>query len=502
MLHRRGSVFYSRLIVPHAFRSHVGRREILKSVRTTDRAQAKLKADVWEGHLAELFLLLRRHHETMTPDQIAALVQRYITDSLDAGEEDRSARIVCEDQREAISLAYSDRLEANQSDLLSHSFARITSTADDLLRTHGVTLDKTSEEYRRLCRELLKAEQRVLHTEMERWRGSYAGEADYVDGRRGQMAAPLLPSLPLSKAITKYLDHIKDHAPATLREKRRLLERFVKAIHDQPTNEVKKAQCVQYRDGLTDISRSRVNTILVHIGAFFGWAIKHDLHPGPNPADGIRYEGIETRSHDSFTDEDLTAIFTHPDFLKQRTSEPARYWLPLALLFSGARREEIAGCPMTDLKSDPATGTAYFSLRFDKEVGRRLKNKASIRRAPIHSALLKRGFMDYVEQVKANGSTILFPTDSPARLTAGDAVGKWFSRLVSEVFPNDSRKLSLHSLRSTAITRLHEKGVKGEIVRALVGHSGGDVHEGQYLKRDALSLTVLREAIEQLDFPV
>ena len=81
------------------------------------------------------------------------------------------------------------------------------------------------------------------------------------------------------------------------------------------------------------------------------------------------------------------------------------------------------------------------------------------------------------------------------RDTAGDSVGKSFARHL-ERLGIEGRK-TLHSARSTFTTKLHEAGVKGEIVRRLTGHAGDDVHEQRYLQ--AIALPVLQEAIERLD---
>lgn len=476
----------------------------------------------------------------MTPDQarlsaaqINALVKQYVTEALQEGEEDRASRVVSADEQEAISLVYAERLAETQGELTTHDLRKVSPTADELLQAHGIQLDPSSPEYHRLCLELLKAQQVVFKIEMERWEGNYLSDAPYqAASQRNGFPAPsppsagfppssptLLASPLLSQGLVGYLEHIKDRAPATLRERKAVLQKFAQAIGDKSLGEYTKRDLITYRDSLKEtkkgrpLSRSRVNTVLGHLSTFFSWTIKHDYHAGPNPVTGLTFENVEDRSHDSFGDEALSVLFTHPDYLQQRsvTSSGAslrsgRYWLPLCLLFSGARREEIAGCPLEDLKEDPASRVLYFNLRFDKETGRRLKNKASIRRVPVHSALLQLGFLDYVQQVKDSGATILFPSplvrSGTSQATSGGAVGKWFARLIKQVFPTDKRKLTLHSLRSTAITRLHDKGIKGEIVRALVGHSGGDIHEDKYLKRDAISLSVLRDAIEQLDFPL
>ena len=80
------------------------------------------------------------------------------------------------------------------------------------------------------------------------------------------------------------------------------------------------------------------------------------------------------------------------------------------------------------------------------------------------------------------------------RETVGDTVSKWFHRLLKKV--GVKGKKSLHGLRPTVITRLHEAGVDGESRRQLTGHSGKDVHETVYLRP---SLPALKH-LEKVNF--
>src|SRR5688500_3837876 len=122
------------------------------------------------------------------------------------------------------------------------------------------------------------------------------------------------------------------------------------------------------------------------------------------------------------------------------------------------------------------------AIKFDAEKGRRLKNKASVRIVPVHSFLIDLGFLRYVERLQKKDAKVLFPNEgNNVRTTAGDSVGKWHKRVIDKYVEANGRQLALHSYRSTVISKLHEVGVKGEVVRALVGHEGVDVHEKTYL---------------------
>ena len=167
---------YSRLLIPSDLRPLLGRREIKKSLRASTYKSAKILAARWEGRFAELFSHLRRHGSAMTPEQIKRLVQHYVSSSLEEGETARlNAISVDDDAEDNASMTITDMLEEAQHQLLRNDLRTIASEADELLLSHKLTLIKTSDAYRRLCRELLKAKQVVLKAELDRMDGNYWG---------------------------------------------------------------------------------------------------------------------------------------------------------------------------------------------------------------------------------------------------------------------------------------------------------------------------------------
>jgi hypothetical protein len=73
-LRSRGKTFYSRLTVPTELRPLVARREVVRSLNTADRVEARLRASQWEARVASLFAHLRRNAKYMDSAQIEALV--------------------------------------------------------------------------------------------------------------------------------------------------------------------------------------------------------------------------------------------------------------------------------------------------------------------------------------------------------------------------------------------------------------------------------------------
>jgi integrase len=140
-----------------------------------------------------------------------------------------------------------------------------------------------------------------------------------------------------------------------------------------------------------------------------------------------------------------------------------------------------------------------FDIKTDEERGQGLKNEASVRLVPVHSRLIKLGLLEYVSQTRATGAMRLFPHLTHGKNGYGDSVGKSFARHLKQLGIVDPGKV-LHSLRHTAITRLHSRGVPQNIAEALVGHAANTVHGSVYLHRNVLPISLLKEGIEKLDY--
>lgn len=527
--------YYSRLLVPLDLRPFLdSRQEIRRSLRTSNYRDAKLRAARWEGRIALLFGHLRQHGATMKLDQIKRLVQHYLDTSLEEAEAGRlNGTALGDNEQEATELAITDLLEATQEQLQLNNFKKIEDEADELLQLHKLTLSKSSEAYRRLCRELLKAKQVFLKAELDRMEGNYWGKdsADYSTRTKTHSSPDSFTpeSVRLfSEVLQDYFKHYEHRDKRTNHEKTVVFNRFMESIGgDKPVQDITKGECVRFRDtysllpkrianhlrgkSMADVlaavegteyprvTKATVNLALDDVRHFFTWAIKLDVFMGKNPVDGIAYEGVKKKSYEMFTDDDLRKLFTAPEFLAQRTGKyPERYWLILILLHSGARREEIAQLRVEDVREQE--GIPYFDITATEADGKRLKNVQSRRRVPIHSALVKLGFFDYLKRRKEEGSKLLFPPSPKVkgRVTPGDAVGKWFHRLRHD-HGVPGRK-PLHSFRHTVITRLAGAGVPQDIREIIVGHASDSVHGQTYMHRDAIPITLLRDNLNKLDF--
>lgn len=544
--------YYSRLIIPTDIRPVIGRREVLKCLRTPCYKEARTKAAQWEGRLANLFSYLRQHQHSMKPDQLRQLVQRHMAQRLEEWEESVYGREQpasesmtlsrdddgepTEDQWQESLAAFSKAaVEDSALALKQNNLESIAPTADEFIKRYKLAVQADSALYRLLCRELLKAEQAISREIKERVQGNFNGQYLVKPAPSdGDEVADAVSTLLFSKATAAYFRDFPKQAPRTKTEKEHTFRRFLDVLgEDRPLYAIRKADCLKYRetlrqmpthaakrypgkalaevleavqaspDGVELLSTKTVNQSLIHLSHFFGWAERLGYYKkGENPVDGLLLAESEEEesSYDPFADEDLRKIFGER-FVKQRSKHPERYFIPLALLYTGARREEVAQLAVASLKDEH--GIWYFDIAPDPKTGKRLKNRASVRRVPLHSHLIRLGFLDYAKTRKKEGHADLFPklrNEGKGRASMGDAVGKWFKRHLETVgvrqLGAESGKV-IHSFRKTVTNKLYELNVEGELARKLLGHSPLDVHEQTYLKPELLTL---QERIERLDF--
>lgn len=118
----------------------------------------------------------------------------------------------------------------------------------------------------------------------------------------------------------------------------------------------------------------------------------------------------------AFSRSDLEAIFsgylyTGREIGSSRGVYPYQFWLPLLGLFTGGRLNELCQLDTEDVEQHADTGIwsiAIIDDAKDRPVRKMLKNKSSRRVLPIHSELVRMGFLQFVEQARLEGREKLF----------------------------------------------------------------------------------------------
>ena len=132
----------------------------------------------------------------MTPKQINKLIQQYTKATLEECEGERLNNLqnYNDDGLEGISLVIVEKLEENYVKLMNNDFSELTEVANKLLAENNITVASESTPFKKLCRELLIAEQKVLKTELKRWGGDYSDQliSSHADGEPDEAPTELL----------------------------------------------------------------------------------------------------------------------------------------------------------------------------------------------------------------------------------------------------------------------------------------------------------------------
>lgn len=312
------------------------------------------------------------------------------------------------------------------------------------------------------------------------------------------------PDLP---ALVRYWRQLNPElAPSSKREYESVAKQFQSYVARKSPADLVRADIVSYRDHLLSKQLARA-TVAKHIGVvatLLQVAYDADLI-GQNVARAIKIPKAKVTvvSRRPFTAEEMKQLFLSSIYsLRKRyrgSGGEAAAWVPLIAFSTGARMEEICQLRVTDVANDPDHGPLLTIT--DQGEGQRLKTTSSRRTIPIHSELVRAGFLDYVEAVSEGGHAWLFPDLEPDHDgRRSGTYGQWFSRYLRSatgVGIKDPR-LVFHSTRHTFKTLCRECGLSEEIHDALTGHAGTTVGRGY----GVMPLAPLVDAVAKIRFPV
>ncbi len=210
-------------------------------------------------------------------------------------------------------------------------------------------------------------------------------------------------------------------------------------------------------------------------------------------------------------------VYNLQELPRQRDLIDAFFWQPFIAMFSGARVGELCQLTIGDINVRDVVDSNghlkdriwYFWLN-DEELAQALKTESSRREVPIHSAILKAGFLEFValrkQEEKGNLTKPLFLSpDKSKDVNATRAVGRWFNGetgfkgyLDNFSIKNRDRKC-FHSFRHTCVKALRSQHFDNEAIAATVGHEPNSM-TGKY--GDGFELETLKEIIEHIDYGV
>ena len=240
------------------------------------------------------------------------------------------------------------------------------------------------------------------------------------------------------------------------------------------------------------LSNKTLNRHQSALKTLFRWARRRGMVEGENPfADLAR-----TKSRQSevtwlpFTVAELNRLLDGADF----DVRPAKYslaiarpWIMAISLFSGMRQGEICELEVQDVKRQD--GIWFFDVTA-------AKSEAGVRRVPVHSELIRLGFLKYLNHI---GSGPLFPGLTPGGpdRKRGHSLAKRFPayRREKEV---DRERIAFNSFRKNFVRALELAKVDRDRAAQIVGHERGFTF--RVYNPEGIDVAGLREVVEAVQY--
>ncbi|HEU4665795.1 MAG TPA: hypothetical protein VFS55_17335 [Dokdonella sp.] len=202
-----------------------------------------------------------------------------------------------------------------------------------------------------------------------------------------------------------------------------------------------------------------------------------------NPLTGLRLQTRAAKYESArrgFESEELSVLFD-PDLRGRLASDdPMKFWVPVLMLYTGARMNELVSLDVKDLDSIEGVWGVH--------IVKHLKNPQSKRFVPLPQRVLDLGLQRYAEDMNAAGFSELFPGGSEtAKNGRGDKLSKWFNRTflrkACDILDAD---VCLQSFRNTLMTAADRVGISEAQMNPLVGHGARSLQQKHYIDKPTL----------------
>ena len=267
-------------------------------------------------------------------------------------------------------------------------------------------------------------------------------------------ALPAISIGPLLRSIYNRWKESKPRSSDSLNNCLRSVVLFEEFTGNPPINELTREQgdgfraWLQHSDRKTTSKTARdrltwVKSVLKYAARDLGLIEK-------NPWEGIGIAFKTTNKRRPWTDAELEVFFTQPLHAAyklpkdKKAGANAAYWIPLLGLYTGARIGELAQLKVCDVETLGAIAALSIT---DEGEGQSVKSQAGVRKVPLHSELIRLGFLDYVNLMKSQNQVLLWPQLPIREGKPGGYLSHWFGEyrrsLGFEQYPD------FHCLRHT-----------------------------------------------------
>jgi integrase len=369
--------------------------------------------------------------------------------------------------------------------------ARFGPLADVLLRRHGLLVDEASRW--QLVQQVAQALEKASAINLKKAEGDYSDSGittifpkfDPPVEKAVQEKAPT-PAKPVKLTLSAIVDEqvkrrslgtaAKPFPAKTVNKFKMVAAEFAKHRGSADATTVTPKEVDAWMVSMLQEGKLSNTTIRQRIGnlsTIIEWAIKQslgELYPNGNPVAKVTPpEGQSVRSEDRTLrlDEARKILLA-----SRKETKPELRWGPWLLAYSGARVGEIAQLTVNDFFQH---GGHWF-YRITSKGGKRVKVQSSIRRVPIHPAVVAEGFLTYLRDSGLPKDARLFPVRTNENLQSWIRNDLQLTR--KELAPNHGWR---HLFEDLALLAGMQESAKRYITGRVTGHSS----EG-YGKSDAM----------------
>lgn len=537
----RKKMYYYVARVPQDLAGYFPVKTVWRSLKTGCLQAAKTLLKALEYQAERLYMQMRSG--MLTDEQTKQLVAEFLHGELALAENDRAVggnirqMITASDQGiDFLSDVYSKAARAIQHDLARTDLAYGELIADAIIEQHGLNITRDTEEYRKLCREVMIAEGRRLGIESERTLGNY--DSDIDQKIFSQYPVPK-KKIKLSKVMEEYkADRISENkwqSPKTITDMESsysLLLRikgdfylddityefardFRNTMMKLPANSNKgrfagkTTQEILNMSDYKSMSVANLNKNIDRMADIVSYAIEKDMVIGiKNFFKGLNVVDLVLASEKRrpFTKQEIAQVLGYlldaldkKQIMNDRRSKihVDYVWIFLLGLYTGFRSNEL--CQLTSDDVMEFEGIHCLLVQHAPEQNKTAKNLQSRRIIPVPPQMIDLGFLEYARTRATDRNDRLWVSVSL------DSFGKWnknFGRNINQYIDNalggQDIKICLHSTRhnlGNALDNYEEVDLK--TIQDIKGHVGKSTEERIYLKK---KLRKQLTALELLDY--
>ncbi|MBF0466123.1 MAG: site-specific integrase [Nitrospirae bacterium] len=410
------------------------------------------------------------------------------------------------------------RIDILKRDISSNELKLAEGYTFNFLERRNINLDKNSEAYKKLIREMGKALIEAFKIEKERVSGNFNNPHDNIlqnllDNPIEQEQRVITTPSKLKKPEKHLTDVIAEFfkekvAQVAWSEKNEYeLKIFYKdlpeIIGNKPILDYTKTDFTDYiellkkmhgysgkpigeivelvRNGTLKsnktLSETTIRKYLVQVNMVFEYA-RQNAYITTNYCVKIKKKDKrkDNEERDVYDATDLKALFNSPIYTDKKNAllYPERWWIPIIALYSGMRLNEIAQLYKEDIIQ--IGGIWCFDINDEKD--KNTKTKSSNLIVPISPVIIGLGFLDFINSFEHER---VFKNLFKKRDGYAHYFTRWYNKY-NRKYVTKNEKRVFHSFRHTFIDNLKQQGLDKGVRSELVGHSTGSITDGRYGK--------------------